>query len=296
MEDGTSEPTSQPTHSDNQVAQFSIGKMLAWTGVVAGGFTVVTASVSAAGHDLGIFVAAFNLSFYLMLVCGLWMLIQWAVNRATGKQATGKQAAVNQETVNQETVNQETGNQETGNQETGNQETGNRETPVVAEAWSDRTGKFQVEAEFVDIDGTSVILRKANGSVLTVPLTRLSAESRAVTEKLNPRKQETGNQDSKSYEVWIPAGLSVLAPVIFVLGTLIFPHRPGNIGNDPLEQLSGLTLFLGLPYGVGLLVLICRRTVRRGFSLSLLVFYFGCWLWWTMCSFFVYLGSSGALI
>ncbi len=276
MEDGTSEPTSQPTHSDNQVAQFSIGKMLAWTGVVAGGSTVVTASVSAAGDDLGIFVAAFNLSFYLMLVCGLWMLIQWAVNRATGKQATGKQAAVNHETVNQET--------------------GNRETPVVAEAWSDRTGKFQVEAEFVDIDGTSVILRKANGSVLTVPLTRLSAESRALAEKLNPRKQETGNQDSKSYEVWIPAGLSVLVPVIFVLGPLIFPHRPGNIGNAPLEQLSGLTLFLGLPYGVGLLVLICRRTVRRGFSLSLLVFYFGCWLWWMMCSFFVYLGSSGALI
>ena len=59
-------------------------------------------------------------------------------------------------------------------------------TPAaLAETWSDNTGKFQVEAEFVDIDGTSVILRKANGATLTVPLTRLSAESRALAEKLD---------------------------------------------------------------------------------------------------------------
>jgi len=59
-------------------------------------------------------------------------------------------------------------------------------TPAaLAETWSDNTGKFQVEADFVDIDGTSVILRKANGATLTVPLSRLSAESRALAEKLD---------------------------------------------------------------------------------------------------------------
>jgi hypothetical protein len=57
MKDSASEPTLQPTDSDKQVPQFSIGKLFAWTGVVAGGFTVVTASVSEGGHDLGIFVA-----------------------------------------------------------------------------------------------------------------------------------------------------------------------------------------------------------------------------------------------
>jgi len=57
--------------------------------------------------------------------------------------------------------------------------------PALAETWSDNTGKFQVEADFVDINGRSVILRKANGSTITVPLTRLSTESRALAEKLD---------------------------------------------------------------------------------------------------------------
>jgi len=207
MKDSTSEPTLQPTDPDKQVPQYSIGKLFAWTGVVAGGFTVVTASVSLGGHDLGIFVAAFNLSIYLILVCGLWMLIQATANEATD---------------NEETANQDTDNQKTNN-------------------------------------------------------------------------QETGKQDSKSHDFWVPVGMSTAAPVIFLFCTVISPHRPGQIGNELVEQVSALTLFLGLPYAVGLLALTYRRTLRRGFSLRVLVFYFGCWLWWMMCSFFVYLGSSGAL-
>ena len=207
MKDSTSEPTLQQTDPDKQVPQYSIGKLFAWTGVVAGGFTVVTASVSVGGHDLGIFVAAFNLSIYLILVCGLWMLIQATANEATD---------------NEETANQDTDNQKTNN-------------------------------------------------------------------------QETGKQDSKSHDFWVPVGMSTAAPVIFLFCTVISPHRPGQIGNELVEQVSALTLFLGLPYAVGLLALTYRRTLRRGFSLRVLVFYFGCWLWWMMCSFFVYLGSSGAL-
>ena len=207
MKDSTSEPTLQQTDPDKQVPQYSIGKLFAWTGVVAGGFTVVTASVSVGGHDLGIFVAAFNLSIYLILVCGLWMLIQATANEATD---------------NEETANQDTDNQKTDN-------------------------------------------------------------------------QETGKQDSKSHDFWVPVGMSTAAPVIFLFCTVISPHRPGQIGNELVEQVSALTLFLGLPYAVGLLALTYRRTLRRGFSLRVLVFYFGCWLWWMMCSFFVYLGSSGAL-
>ncbi len=207
MKDSASEPTLQPTDPDKQVPQYSIGKLFAWTGVVAGGFTVVTASVSLGGHDLGIFVAAFNLSIYLILVSGLWMLIH---------------ATANDSTDNEETANQDTDNQKTDN-------------------------------------------------------------------------QETGKQDSKSHDFWVPVGMSTAAPVIFLFCTVISPHRPGQIGNELVEQVSALTLFLGLPYAVGLLALTYRRTLRRGFSLRVLVFYFGCWLWWIMCSFFVYLGSSGAL-
>lgn len=56
---------------------------------------------------------------------------------------------------------------------------------ALAETWSDNTGKFQIEAEFVELKGMSVMLHKADGSTITVPLNRLSAESRALAEKLD---------------------------------------------------------------------------------------------------------------
>ena len=167
--------------------QFSIRKLFVWTGVVAGGFAVVTASVSE-WEELGFFVAAFYLSIYMIVVCGLWIFIQATLNH------------------------------------------------------------------------------------------------------------KERYQKSKSYGFWLPTGMSVFAPVIFLLCGIISPHQPGQIGNELVEKVSGLTLFLSLPYAVGLLALIYRRTMRRGFSLRVLIFYFGCWLWWVMCSFLVYLGSSGALI
>ena len=57
--------------------------------------------------------------------------------------------------------------------------------PALAETWSDNTGKFQIEAEFIELKGMSVMLHKADGSTITVPLNRLSAESRALAEKLD---------------------------------------------------------------------------------------------------------------
>jgi hypothetical protein len=44
--------------------------------------------------------------------------------------------------------------------------------------WTDTTGKFNVEAEFVSIVGDKVQLKKKDGSVLSVPLDKLSKEDR----------------------------------------------------------------------------------------------------------------------
>ncbi|GAG03535.1 unnamed protein product, partial [marine sediment metagenome] len=47
-------------------------------------------------------------------------------------------------------------------------------SPAMARQWTSRTGGFSVEAELVDVKGGNVILKKEDGSQLTVPLNKLS--------------------------------------------------------------------------------------------------------------------------
>ena len=46
---------------------------------------------------------------------------------------------------------------------------------AFARTWTDATGKFSVEAEFVSTDGEQVTLKKSDGSTITLPITKLSA-------------------------------------------------------------------------------------------------------------------------
>jgi len=48
----------------------------------------------------------------------------------------------------------------------------------VAREWSDSSGKFKVEAELISYGDGKVILKKANGQPVTVPLEKLSTEDR----------------------------------------------------------------------------------------------------------------------
>ena len=57
-------------------------------------------------------------------------------------------------------------------------------TPALAETWSDTTGQFKVEASFLGIRGSDVYLKKTNGTMLKVPLNRLSAESQQLARQL----------------------------------------------------------------------------------------------------------------
>jgi len=41
---------------------------------------------------------------------------------------------------------------------------------ALARKWTDTTGKFSVEAEFVEIKGDKAVLKKSTGSVVTVPI------------------------------------------------------------------------------------------------------------------------------
>lgn len=45
-----------------------------------------------------------------------------------------------------------------------------------ARMWKSADGGYQVEAEFVNVDGDKVVLKRADGRIITVPLNRLSTE------------------------------------------------------------------------------------------------------------------------
>jgi hypothetical protein len=49
----------------------------------------------------------------------------------------------------------------------------------LARTWTDSTGKFKIEAELVDVEDGKVRLKKDDGSIVTVPLIKLSAGDRA---------------------------------------------------------------------------------------------------------------------
>jgi CubicO group peptidase (beta-lactamase class C family) len=56
--------------------------------------------------------------------------------------------------------------------------------PGWARKWSDASGKFSVEAELVEVKADKVVLRKAGGSEITVPLASLSQVDRRYLESL----------------------------------------------------------------------------------------------------------------
>ena len=61
--------------------------------------------------------------------------------------------------------------------------------PAAAETWSDVTGQFQLEAEYQGVSGSSVVLKKSDGSLVKVPIAKLSDESRARAKQLYDRQQ-----------------------------------------------------------------------------------------------------------
>ena len=59
--------------------------------------------------------------------------------------------------------------------------------------WTDSTGKYTVEAELLDVDNGKVRLKKNDGSVVTVPLVKMSAGDRAfLQQRMQERKDEAG--------------------------------------------------------------------------------------------------------
>lgn len=69
---------------------------------------------------------------------------------------------------------------------------------TATRTWSDDSGKFSVEAELVEVQGDKVVLRKAGGTEITVPIARLSANDRRYLESLadpTPHESEPAADD-----------------------------------------------------------------------------------------------------
>ncbi|NQV05288.1 hypothetical protein HQ535_01965 [bacterium] len=64
---------------------------------------------------------------------------------------------------------------------------------ALARKWTDNTGKYSVEAELVDVQGDKVALKKSTGSVITMPIARLSkADQDYLTDLVARRNAQQG--------------------------------------------------------------------------------------------------------
>jgi len=56
--------------------------------------------------------------------------------------------------------------------------------------WTDATGKYKIEAELVEVKGKDVVLKKSNGSTVTVPISKLSKADQEFLAKRSRPKAE----------------------------------------------------------------------------------------------------------
>jgi hypothetical protein len=83
--------------------------------------------------------------------------------------------------------------QPAGEMSAGDREASEPTNPFVVESdrgirtWSDDSGKFSVEAEFVEVKDDNVILKRKDGQLLSVPLDRLSDRDKTVVKQLRKR-------------------------------------------------------------------------------------------------------------
>lgn len=65
---------------------------------------------------------------------------------------------------------------------------------ALARKWSDTTGRFNLEAEFVELNDGKVALEKTDGKIIRVPIERLSDEDRRFVASLQKKPQDSGKE------------------------------------------------------------------------------------------------------
>jgi len=72
-----------------------------------------------------------------------------------------------------------------------------------ARKWTDSTGKYSVEAEFVELVGQTVTLRRSDGEVIRVPLERLSRSDRQYVQHRGRPVGSDADQSKRHQRRWL---------------------------------------------------------------------------------------------
>lgn len=86
--------------------------------------------------------------------------------------------------------------------------------------WTDSTGKYRITALFVQLEGDTVVLKKSDGKIIRVPITRLSQEDQRMARTSASRNlpQKAGEASTSSLALRISATVSMEAP----FGVIVF--------------------------------------------------------------------------
>jgi SLA1 homology domain 1, SHD1 len=125
-----------------------------------------------------------------------------------------------------------------------------------ATSWADSSGQFRIEATFVRLDGSNVILRKADGKEISVPLTRLSSESQKMAKEASrtaPAKPTApamapAMASTPGAAIAVPANLDAQQFCDFVFGQIkqdkaivVWDALPASYQKD-VQEIVGLAL------------------------------------------------------
>jgi hypothetical protein len=115
-------------------------------------------------------------------------------------------------------------------------------SPVAAREWTDVTGKYHQEAELVDFDGHLVVLKKAQGRLVAVPLDSLSAADQAYL-KSKQAKDDVAGAASKDRTWTLTDGKKFTGQVLkFGQKDIVISRKLGKlyVNGKPFSGLSEL--------------------------------------------------------
>ncbi len=122
--------------------------------------------------------------------------------------------------------------------------------------WADSSGQFRIEATFIRLDGSNVILRKTDGKEISVPLSRLSSESQKMAKESSqaaPAKPMApaimpSTTSVPTGAIAVPANLDAQQFCDFVFGQIkqdkaivIWDAMPASYQKD-VQEIVGLAL------------------------------------------------------
>lgn len=112
-------------------------------------------------------------------------------------------------------------------------------SPAAARLWTDSTGKYTLEAQFVAASNTVVVVKRADHELVSIPLDKLSAKDREYVQS-----KETGELTQKSFatqQTWtLRDGTKLVGRIVdFASHNMTIQRRRGRIyvNDRPLENL-----------------------------------------------------------